>query len=58
MNTMIDDRIIEAIKKRMEEIKNRKSLSKEELKEKIRNSAFFKRLKETQERMNAINKEG
>lgn len=47
----------EALKDRAEKARNRKPLTKEEIREKLHNSEFFKRLKEAQEKkLNALNK--
>lgn len=51
-------KMIEALKARAEKAQNRKHLTPEELREKLHNSEFFKRLKEAQEKkLNAFNKE-
>lgn len=49
--------MFEALKARASMAQNRKPLTKEEIREKLHNSEFFKKLKETKEKkLNAINK--
>ena len=49
--------MIEALKARAEKAQNRKRLTPEEIRERLHNSEFFKRLKEAQEKnLNALNK--
>lgn len=54
MYTIIYGSKTEAVKKIMEKIKNKKPLSKEEIREKIHNSDFFKRLKEVAEKVEHV----
>lgn len=50
-------KMIEALKARAEKAQNRKPLTPEEIRERLRNSEFFKRLKEAQEKkLNSLNK--
>lgn len=57
MNTM-NNKLIEALKARAEQIKNRKPLTQEEVRERLMNSPFFKRVKEAQAvKLNAEKKE-
>lgn len=50
-------KMIEALKARAEKAQNRKRLTPEEIRERLHNSEFFKRLKEAQEKkLNALNK--
>lgn len=50
-------KMIEALKARAEKAQNRKRLTPEEIRERLHNSEFFKRLKEAQEKkLNAFNK--
>lgn len=50
-------KMIAALKARAEKAQNRKPLTKEEIRERLHNSEFFKRLKEAQEKkLNALNK--
>lgn len=47
----------EALKARASMVQNRKPLTPEEIRERLHNSEFFKRLKEAQEKkLNALNK--
>lgn len=49
--------MFEALKARASMAQNRKPLTPEELREKLHNSEFFKRLKEAQEKkLNSLNK--
>lgn len=53
--SQLKNNMFEALKARA--VTQRKPLTKEEIREKLRNSEFFKKLKEAQEkRLNALNK--
>lgn len=50
-------KMIEALKARASMAQNRKRLTPEEIRERLHNSEFFKRLKEAQEKkLNSLNK--
>lgn len=52
------NKMIEALKARAEKVQNRKRLTPEEIRERLMNSPFFKRIKEAQEaKLNAEKKE-
>jgi hypothetical protein len=54
---MIGMNMFEALKARASMAQNRKRLTPEEIRERLHNSEFFKRLKEAQEKkLNALNK--
>lgn len=48
--------MLEVLKARAEKAKNRKPLTKEEIRERLHNSTFFKKLKEAQKKLNELNK--
>jgi hypothetical protein len=52
------NKMIESLKARAEKAQNRKPLTPEEIRERLHNSAFFKKLKEAQEKkLNSLKKE-
>lgn len=48
--------MLEAFKTRAERAKNRKPLTPEEVKERVKNSSFFKKIEEMKEKINKLNK--
>ena len=47
--------MLEVLKARAERAKNRKPLTPEEVRERVKNSHFFKKIEEMKEKMNELN---
>ena len=57
MKNMMKPNMLEVLKARAERAKNRKPLTSEEVRERVRNTPLFKMLREAQEKkMNELNK--
>lgn len=52
---IINSKMLEALKARAEKAKNRKPLTQEEIREKLKNRPLSQRLKEIREKMNKLN---
>lgn len=55
--SQIKNNMLEVLKARAERAKNRKPLTPEEVRERVKNSSFFKKIEEMKEKMNELNKE-
>lgn len=56
MKNMMKPNMLEVLKARAERAKNRKPLTPEEVRERVKNSHFFKKIEEMKEKMNELNK--
>lgn len=56
MKNMMKPNMLEVLKARTERAKNRKPLTPEEVRERVKNSPLIKRLKEAQEKKMNLNK--
>ena len=56
MENRINSNMLEVLKARVERAKNRKPLTPEEVRERVKNSHFFKKIEEMKEKMNELNK--
>lgn len=53
---MMKPNMLEVLKARAERAKNRKPLTPEEVRERVKNSSFFKKIEEMKEKMSELNK--
>lgn len=56
MKNMMKPNMLEVLKARAERAKNRKPLTPEEVRERVKNSSFFKKIEEMKEKMSELNK--